>query len=198
MYLFKNNIPKPGGVMYLLCDRYDDEFIYGWGPILSKIPDANTAETIRAHIAPTLTVPLPRKGFELIEFSEDGVISIQKVGRVDRMSAIDTPDYKTIINTLFSLWESLAEAGEIRISERFSQHYNGLKATVKELNESKPVEEMTCSYQILQPPQTLSELQAVRKTVVDLMNNPHSDEGMLKRLGERLKAIDSKINELTR
>jgi hypothetical protein len=40
-------------------------------------------------------------------------------------------EVKPIMIKLFSLWESLAEAGEIHIGPEFSENYNKLKQAIK-------------------------------------------------------------------
>ena len=51
---------------------------------------------------------------------------------------------------------------------------------------------------IIEPPKTLKEFQKVRKTIIELMNNPYCDKGMLLGLEVRLKKLDLKIKELSK
>jgi hypothetical protein len=49
---------------------------------------------------------------------------------------------------------------------------------------------------IIEPPKTLEDFEKVRKTILELMGNPYTDQFMFLSLSERLKKTDSKIEEL--
>ena len=49
---------------------------------------------------------------------------------------------------------------------------------------------------IIEPPKTLEDFQEVRKTIIELMNNPWCDTLMLISLEHRLNSCDIKIQEL--
>lgn len=48
---------------------------------------------------------------------------------------------------------------------------------------------------IMEGPKTKEDWIAVKKTVLDLIVNPHADIGMIKKLNVRLTEIQSKIDE---
>jgi len=49
---------------------------------------------------------------------------------------------------------------------------------------------------IIEPPKTIEEFEEVRKSILDLMGNPYCDHLMFMSLTERLKNVDTKIDEL--
>lgn len=49
---------------------------------------------------------------------------------------------------------------------------------------------------IIEPPKTLEEFEQVRKTILELMDNPWCDDCMLITLEGKLEKVDAKIKEL--
>ena len=49
---------------------------------------------------------------------------------------------------------------------------------------------------IVEPPKTIEEFEAVRKTILELMANPYCHEYMFRTLSDKLDKTDAKIVEL--
>lgn len=49
---------------------------------------------------------------------------------------------------------------------------------------------------IIEPPKTIEEFEAIRKTILELLSNRYSSESMLRTLNIRLNKTDAKISEL--
>jgi hypothetical protein len=50
--------------------------------------------------------------------------------------------------------------------------------------------------EIIQPPTTLQDFEAVKKSIVELMGNPYCDQFMFLSLSKKLKNVNKKIEEL--
>lgn len=48
----------------------------------------------------------------------------------------------------------------------------------------------------VEPPKTLEDFITIKKTILELMENPYCDNSMRKSLTERLKKTEAKISEL--
>jgi len=49
---------------------------------------------------------------------------------------------------------------------------------------------------IVEPPKTLEDFEGIKKTILELMENPFCDEGMRLTLTQKLNKINAKIEEL--
>ena len=49
---------------------------------------------------------------------------------------------------------------------------------------------------IYEGPKTLEDFEGVRVTILELMNNPYADFGMISDLNRKLNQVDKKIEEL--